>query len=232
MMTMMTMMMMMMMMMVVMMMKSDAQTAASVEVLPVSAVCGKEVVLTSDLQGGQIEAISHVNWNHNNERLLKKNKTTCDHGRCDLQKDGSLRFNHVQAEDAGNYSVEAFDKGGYCLLKKRFLLTVEDVSSSSSSSSGSSSSSSSSSLLSSVSVCSLLMFLLLIFITVFILRRRRSQRMRTAGPTEENVYMTMHSHHGNNKKEEECDYVPCDPAVSKETPITQQPSVDAEDIYV
>ena len=93
--------------------------------LPVSAVRGEEVMLPSCLQRGEIEAISDVKWIHNNQRLMNKNKTTCDHGRCDLQSDGSLRFNHVQPEDAGNYSVEVFDKGGRCLQKKHFLLTVE-----------------------------------------------------------------------------------------------------------
>ncbi|KAF3697489.1 hypothetical protein EXN66_Car013169 [Channa argus] len=78
---------------------------------------------------------------------LKRNLTTCDHRRCELLRDGSLRFSKVQTEDSGIYSLEVFYKNGTIRMKKDFQLRVE-------------------------------------------------------GPTEENVYLSMHGPHGNMRKDE------------------------------
>lgn len=56
---------------------------------------------------------------------LKKNMSSCHHSRCELLKNGSLRFSRVQAEDSGNYSLEVFDEDGQLLSKSDFLLIVK-----------------------------------------------------------------------------------------------------------
>ncbi|KAL7390325.1 hypothetical protein ABVT39_018875 [Epinephelus coioides] len=204
--------------MMTMMMKSDA---ASAEI--VTARSGGAVLLTPPLQTQRNR--HDVRWTH--PRLvmsLKNNVTKCHHGRCELLSDGSLSFSRVQSDDSGSYSLEVFDQDGTRLLRKDFLLTVEDPSSSSSG------------VVVSVLVCCFLL-LLLLFIIIFILRRRRtSQRTNPTGPLEENVYVTMHGHHGNKGKaieeKQESHYVPCHPVVSMETPITEQMSEDVEDVYV
>ncbi|XP_049447898.1 uncharacterized protein LOC125898208 [Epinephelus fuscoguttatus] len=208
--------------MMTMMMKSDA---ASAEI--VTARSGGAVLLTPPLQTPRNR--QDVRWTH--PRLvmsLKKNVTTCHHGRCELLSDGSLSFSRVQSDDSGSYSLEVFDQDGTRLLKKDFLLTVEDPSSSSSSSS--------SSVVVSVLVCCFLLLLLLFIIFFILRRRRRSQGTNPTGPLEENVYVTMHGHHGNKGKaieeKQESHYVPCHPVVSMETPITEQMSEDVEDVYV
>ncbi|XP_037646869.1 uncharacterized protein LOC119500911 isoform X2 [Sebastes umbrosus] len=200
-----------------MMMKSDA---ASAEII--TAHSGEAVLLKSDLPG--LKPRQDVRWTHFHLVMSLENKvTTCHHGRCELLSDGSLRFSRVQIADAGNYSLEMFDENGRRLIKRDFLLRVEGDSSSSGS------------MVVSTLVCCFLVFLLLLFITTFILKRRRSsQRISTTGQVEENVYVAMHSHHGNQRKDEEkqeSHYVPCYP-VARETPITEQMAVAVEDIYV
>ncbi|XP_074514418.1 uncharacterized protein LOC141782225 isoform X2 [Sebastes fasciatus] len=202
-----------------MMMKSDAASAKII-----TAHSGEAVLLTSDLP--ELKPRQDARWTHLHLVMSRENKVkTCHHGRCELLSDGSLRFSRVQTADAGNYSLEVFDENGKRLIKRDFLLRVE----------GDSSSSSSGSMVVSTLVCCFLVFLLLLFITTFILkRRRRSQRISTTGQVEENVYVAMHSHHGNQRKDEEkqeSHYVPCYP-VARETPITEQMAVAVEDIYV
>ncbi|XP_041808742.1 uncharacterized protein LOC121617611 isoform X2 [Chelmon rostratus] len=197
------------------MMKSEIITAHS----------GEAVLLNADLQEVGVRHRPDVRWTHPHLVMsLKSNVTTCHHGRCELLKNGSLRFGRVAVADSGNYSLQVFDEDGTRLKTRDFLLIVEAESSSSS------------------VVLSVLMGvipLLLFFIIIFIIMRRRNQRMRkTTGQLQENVYVVMHSNPGNKSKdeeeerEEECHYVPCDPVVSMEAPITQQMSVAGEDIYV
>ncbi|XP_074514421.1 uncharacterized protein LOC141782225 isoform X3 [Sebastes fasciatus] len=200
-----------------MMMKSDAASAKII-----TAHSGEAVLLTSDLP--ELKPRQDARWTHLHLVMSRENKVkTCHHGRCELLSDGSLRFSRVQTADAGNYSLEVFDENGKRLIKRDFLLRVEGDSSSSGS------------MVVSTLVCCFLVFLLLLFITTFILkRRRRSQRISTTGQVEENVYVAMHSHHGNQRKDEEkqeSHYVPCYP-VARETPITEQMAVAVEDIYV
>ncbi|XP_039633698.1 uncharacterized protein LOC120544162 isoform X2 [Perca fluviatilis] len=197
-------------MMMMMMMKIDET---------VRALSGEGVLLSSQLRGG-LGGGQDVRWTHPRLLLsLKNNVTACHHGRCSLQRDGSLRFSRVTPADAGNYSLEVFAADGTRLLHRHFLLTV-----------GGSADNISSSVLVPVLICCFLF--LLFFIIFFILRRRRSQSTRSTGRLEENVYVEMKSHHDNKTKDEEkSQYVPCHPVVSMETPITEPRSVD-EDIYV
>ncbi|KAK9537072.1 hypothetical protein VZT92_006808 [Zoarces viviparus] len=203
-----------------MMMMSEGRLflSYSVSTVTITAHSGGAVLLSSNLQ--VLRSRQDIRWTNTHLVMsLRTNVTTCHHGRCELLSDGSLRFNHVQTEDAGSYSLEVFDEDGKLLMKKHFLLRVEDTSSST---------------VVSVLVCCLLLLLLLFFIILFFLRRRRNQRMRTSGLLEENVYVVMHSHHGNKKKDgdeekQESNYVSCNPVVSMETPMPEQMD---EDIYV
>lgn len=75
---------------------------------------------------GSIQHSWDVRWTHLHLVLsLKKNMTTCHHGRCELLSNGSLRFSRVQTEDSGNYSVEVFHENGTRLMRTHFLLRVE-----------------------------------------------------------------------------------------------------------
>lgn len=56
---------------------------------------------------------------------LKRNMTTCEHGRCELLTDGSLNFSRVQAEDSGTYTLEVFYKNGTVRKKTDYKLRVE-----------------------------------------------------------------------------------------------------------
>ncbi|XP_071362447.1 uncharacterized protein [Trachinotus anak] len=215
----------MMMMMMMMMMKSEA---ASAEIVTVSAQSGETVLLFPDQLREMMQHRWDVRWTHPPHLVLslKTNVTTCPHGRCELLSNGSLKFSRVQTEDSGNYSLQVFDQSGKRQVWTDFLLGVAE-----------SPHTDNKWLL---ICCPLLVFLLLLFIILFILRMRRIQRTRTTGPMEENVYVWMHGHHGNKRKEEEEKqaggeepvYVPCHPAVSMETPITPEMSVEPEDIYV
>ncbi|XP_031734945.1 uncharacterized protein LOC116400960 isoform X2 [Anarrhichthys ocellatus] len=209
-----------------MMMMSEGRLflSYSVSTVTITAQSGGAVLLSSDLQ--VLKSRQDIRWTNTHLVMsLRTNVTMCHHGRCELLSDGSLRFNRVQTEDAGSYSLEVFDEDGKLLMKKHFLLSVEVCLSADTSSST----------VASVLVCCLLLLLLLFFIILFFLRRRRNQRMRTPGPLEENVYVVMHSHHGNKKKDgddeekQESNYVSCNPAVSMETPMPEQMD---EDIYV
>ncbi|XP_054482284.1 uncharacterized protein LOC129113835 isoform X2 [Anoplopoma fimbria] len=209
----------------ILMMKMNSVSAETV-----TAHSGGAVLLSSHLQ--VLKSRQDVRWTHPHLVMsLRSNVTTCHHGRCQLLSDGSLRFNGVQTADAGRYGLEVFDEDGKLLVKKHFLLRVEE-----SEATHTRNLDSSSSMVASVLVCCFLLLLLLLFIILFFLKRRRSQRTRTAGPLEENVYVVMQRHHGNKSKNEEeekqeSNYVSCNPVVSMETPITEQMSVD-EDIYV
>ncbi|XP_068565428.1 uncharacterized protein [Cebidichthys violaceus] len=203
-----------------MMMMSEGRPflSYSVSTVTITAHSGGAILLSSDLQ--VLRSGQDVRWTNTHLVMsLKTNVTTCHHGRCELLSDGSLRFNRVQTEDAGSYSLEVFEEEGKLLMKKHFVLRVEDTSSS---------------MVVSVLVGCLLL-LLLLFIILFFLRRRRNQRMRTSDPLEEHVYVVMHSHHGNKKKDgddeekQESNYVSCNPVVSMETPMPEQTD---EDIYV
>ncbi|XP_041808743.1 uncharacterized protein LOC121617611 isoform X3 [Chelmon rostratus] len=161
------------------MMKSEIITAHS----------GEAVLLNADLQEVGVRHRPDVRWTHPHLVMsLKSNVTTCHHGRCELLKNGSLRFGRVAVADSGNYSLQVFDEDGTRLKTRDFLLIVEESSSSS-------------------VVLSVLMGvipLLLFFIIIFIIMRRRNQRMRkTTGQLQENVYVVMHSNPGNKSKDEE-----------------------------
>ncbi|KAM9846609.1 uncharacterized protein ACBR49_009913 isoform 1-T1 [Aulostomus maculatus] len=208
-----------------MMMRNDASTA---EHIPVLVHSGEATKLTSGLQEAGMEGKHDIRWTHRHLVLsLKKNLTTCHHRRCELQSDGSLKFSKVQSADAGNYSLEVFDNDGRRLLRRDFLLQLDGDSESSGNGS-------SSSLLSLLRCSPLLLFLMII--AFLILWNRRGQRKRTPGLMEDNVYVVMHGHLGNKRKEdkeekqerdEDSIYVTCHPAGSREP---QPLSVDREDV--
>ncbi|KAK5858100.1 hypothetical protein PBY51_002269 [Eleginops maclovinus] len=176
----------------------------------IRAHSGGAVVLNPFLQ---LQLKQDVRWTHPHLVVsLKNNVTACHHGRCELRPDGSLSFSHIQTADSGNYSLEVFEEDGRRVLRRDFQLLVDDLSSSS-----------------ALVTVLILLLLLLFFIILFIINRKRKLRIRHSGPLEENLYVEMHSHRGN-KREEECHYVPCNPAVSVETPIPAQSS--EEDVYM
>ncbi|CAB1421743.1 unnamed protein product [Pleuronectes platessa] len=203
--------------MMMMMMKSEVAS----ENITVSAQSGDPVLLSSDQLKTRTEDRWDFRWTHLHLMLsLKNNVTTCPHGRCKLLSDGSLSFTTVQPEDAGNYSLEVFDRKGTRRRRTHFLLRVEVKSSHN---------------MWLWICCPLLVLLPLVFIILFVLRKR-NQRTTTRNK-EENVYMPMHSYHGNTRtfgkqeEGEESPYVPCHPAGSMKTLISQQNSPDAEDVY-
>ncbi|XP_034088108.1 uncharacterized protein LOC117556723 [Gymnodraco acuticeps] len=172
----------------------------------IRAHSGGAVLLTSD---HQLQLKQDVRWTHPDLLVsLKNNVTACPHGRCQLLHDGSLRFSRVQPGDSGNYSLQVYEEDGTRVLRRDFLLLVEGESSQLDLSSRSV----------LVTVLILLFLLLFIIIILFVLNRKRKQRIRRSGPLEDNLYVEMHSHRGNKREEDECHYVPCNPAVSVETP--------------
>ncbi|XP_033996370.1 uncharacterized protein LOC117490697 isoform X2 [Trematomus bernacchii] len=185
----------------------------------IKAHSGGAVLLTSDLQ---LQLKQDVRWTHPDLLVsLKNNVTACHHGRCQLLRDGSLRFRRVQPGDSGNYSLQVYEEDGTRVLRRDFLLLVES----------SQSDLSSRSVLVTVFILLFLLFLVLcIIIILFVLNRKRKQRIRLSGPLEDNLYVEMHSHRGNKREEDECHYVPCNPAVSVETPIPAQSS--EENVYM
>ncbi|XP_055370692.1 uncharacterized protein LOC114869118 isoform X2 [Betta splendens] len=205
-----------------MVMKSKA---AFTKIITVSSHSDGSVLLPAE-GGGRLEHGWDVRWTHPHLVLsLKNNMTTCHHGRCELLSDGSLRFNRVQIKDSGTYRLEVFYENGTQQMRKDFLLHVEAAGDSSSTV--------------AVSISCLLLFLLLLSFIIFILRRRGIRHTDTSGQTEENVYVKMLSHCGKEgeddvekkqEKEEDPVYVSCNPALSMETPITQQTVED--DVYV
>ncbi|XP_058483916.1 uncharacterized protein LOC131458716 isoform X2 [Solea solea] len=200
-----------------MMMKTAPQTVT------VEARSGDAVLLPSEGQSWTRENVGDIRWTHRHLVLsLKNNRTTCEqHRRCELLSNGSLRFSHVHAEDAGNYSLQVFDPHGTRLVQIHFLLRVEEVKSKNPGEGQTN-------VLLPISCLSLLL-LFFIIIIIFIVRKRT--RRTTAEPKEEDVYMPMFGNHSNKRKqlvkEEESLYVPCYPLVSMETPQTK-----AEDVYV
>lgn len=122
---------------------------ANAENKTVSASCGETVELPSGLQTEEMALRwDDIRWFHHQlgnrticpsrdcEQLrrtrreirllsLKKNVTTCVHGRCMLLNNGSLRFSIVQAEDSGKYTLEVFYENGTARTKKDFELQVE-----------------------------------------------------------------------------------------------------------
>ncbi|XP_058483915.1 uncharacterized protein LOC131458716 isoform X1 [Solea solea] len=202
-----------------MMMKSKAAP----QTVTVEARSGDAVLLPSEGQSWTRENVGDIRWTHRHLVLsLKNNRTTCEqHRRCELLSNGSLRFSHVHAEDAGNYSLQVFDPHGTRLVQIHFLLRVEEVKSKNPGEGQTN-------VLLPISCLSLLL-LFFIIIIIFIVRKRT--RRTTAEPKEEDVYMPMFGNHSNKRKqlvkEEESLYVPCYPLVSMETPQTK-----AEDVYV
>ncbi|XP_026166089.1 uncharacterized protein LOC113132319 isoform X2 [Mastacembelus armatus] len=161
---------------------------AKTKIIIVSALSGETLLLhpQSDLPSLGLEHRWDVRWTHPHLVLsTKNNQTRCDHGRCELLSNGSLRFSPVQIEDSGNYSLEVFDEEGKRLLKKDFLLQVEDDGQTDHV---------------ALLICCFLLMCLLLFFSIFILRRRRIQRTSAAGPSGENVYVMMHGHRGNKKR--------------------------------
>ncbi|XP_027129586.1 uncharacterized protein LOC113744387 isoform X2 [Larimichthys crocea] len=201
----------------------------------INAQSGEAVLMTPDWQGsdhkldfrrtsqlGPPKLDYRWTYPHLGLMSLKKNMSSCHHSRCELLKNGSLRFSRVQAEDSGNYSLEVFDEDGQLLSKSDFLLIVKGSSSSPGSTVA---------LVVSVLLCCFI----LVFIFIFIKMRRSQNTSATTVQLQENIYVEMH---GDGKKEkqeeeeeeEESHYVLCNTVVSLETPITL--SADAEDIYV
>ncbi|XP_040908216.1 uncharacterized protein LOC121191174 isoform X2 [Toxotes jaculatrix] len=201
-------------MMMMMVMKSEA---ASGEIITVSARSGETALLPPDQQRGRMEHRWDVRWTHLHLMLsLTSNMTTGHHGRCELLSDGSLRFSPVHTQDSGKYTMQVFDQSGKRVMKREFLLRVEE-----------SRHTDNTPLISCLLLLPLLPFIIILFILRRRRRRRRIQRTTAAGPgaMEESVYVSMHGHHGNEAK------VSCHPAVSMETSITQQ-MPEEEDIYV
>ncbi|XP_033936131.1 uncharacterized protein [Pseudochaenichthys georgianus] len=181
----------------------------------IRAHSGGAVLLTSD---HQLQLKQDVRWTHPDLLVsLKNHVTACSHGRCQLLHDGSLRFSRVQPADSGNYSLQVYEEDGTRVLRRDFLLLVEDLSSRSV-------------LVRVLILLFLLLLLLFIIIILFVLNRKRKQRIRRSGPLEDNLYVEMHSHHGNKREEDECHYVPCNPAVCVETPIPAQSSEENVDM--
>lgn len=92
----------------------------------ISVQSGDAIVLRSNLTEADLQLIKDLRWTHLYLVVsLKSNVTVCPHGRCELLTDGSLRFNCVNAEDAGSYHLQAFDKYGTRVMTKDFLLQVD-----------------------------------------------------------------------------------------------------------
>ncbi|XP_027129587.1 uncharacterized protein LOC113744387 isoform X3 [Larimichthys crocea] len=104
----------------------------------INAQSGEAVLMTPDWQGsdhkldfrrtsqlGPPKLDYRWTYPHLGLMSLKKNMSSCHHSRCELLKNGSLRFSRVQAEDSGNYSLEVFDEDGQLLSKSDFLLIVK-----------------------------------------------------------------------------------------------------------
>lgn len=98
--------------------------AASADII--SARSGEAVLLSSNLTEAGLRHVQDVRWTHIHLLMsLKNNETTCDHGRCQLLPDGSLRFSRVQTEDSGSYRLQVFEEGGNRVKTKDFLLRVD-----------------------------------------------------------------------------------------------------------
>ncbi|XP_023818614.1 uncharacterized protein LOC105355665 isoform X2 [Oryzias latipes] len=177
--------------------------ATSVKLIKVTVTSGKSLVLSPDHLEGVKEGWD-FRWTHSH--LVLNNRTTeCPHGRCELLKNGSVRFSQVLLEDSGNYTLEVFDDKGIRKNRTRFLVQV-DVSSGS-----------------RIERPAMLLWLLLLFplisIIFFILRRMKKKNMKkmTTGQKENNVYVEMKSCNGHKEKQrEESVYVTCHPAVKQE----------------
>lgn len=87
---------------------------------------GEAVLLDPNLTG-PVNNKWDFRWTQLPSQLLtpKNNNRTCGGGRCELLRNGSLRFSRVQTADAGNYSLQVFDEGGKRKMDKVILLRVE-----------------------------------------------------------------------------------------------------------
>ncbi|XP_047463606.1 uncharacterized protein LOC125021537 [Mugil cephalus] len=199
-----------------MMMLSDASDPRHV----VRVLSGDDVLLDSSLM---LEETGDVRWTHA-QLLVKNNMIRCEI-HCELMADGSLRLRRVQRKDSGNYTMEAFRKDGKLIMRRYFLLQVDDPGS-------------------AFSYVFPLLLLSIFFVVLFVLWRRRTQRTQrtqrtmTSGPKEENLYVVMNAgkkpkvqeedeeedkKEDKKEKEEESAYVPCSSTISVEP---------EEDIYV
>ncbi|XP_068187328.1 uncharacterized protein si:ch211-274k16.2 [Antennarius striatus] len=206
-----------------MMMKSDGQ-GASVET--VTAHVGDAVLLSSDLQEVELGVITDIRWTHPHLLIsLLSDDRKCHHGRCELLRNGSLRFSRVQTADSGNYKLQVFDASGMRVKVKQYQLEVDDVNNNNNGSNARINAA-------VVPVSIVFVPVLLLFVILFVVMKR-SQRMRT-GQVQENMYEVMHNLHGNKRKEEkvereeESHYVPCHPAVSMATRTTTRMSAGVE----
>ncbi|KAK2852069.1 hypothetical protein Q5P01_008345 [Channa striata] len=198
----------------VMMVQVELKKTSSAEITSLSVRSSGAVVLPSGLH---VEETEHkwddVRWSHRPQLSpekngttqswdhrqfilvvsLKRNMTTCEHRRCELLSNGSLRFSRVQTEDSGIYSLEVFYENGTMRIKTDVRLTVEenptDVQSDNT----------------SVFIYCLPIFflLLLFFIILFVLRWRRNGEKKISGPSEENVYVSMRGRRGNTRNDED-----------------------------
>ncbi|KAK1875187.1 Translation initiation factor eIF-2B subunit gamma [Dissostichus eleginoides] len=136
----------------------------------IRAHSGGAVLLTSDLQ---LQLKQDVRWTHPDLLVsLKNNVTACPHGRCQLLRDGSLRFSRVQPGTQGTTACRCVRGGREAGAEEGLLLLV-------------------------------------------------CWRTTVCGDAQSR---------GNKREEDECHYVPCDPAVSVETPIPAQSS--EENVYM
>lgn len=91
----------------------------------ITARSGEAVLLSLDPQETNFEAGQDFRWTHPHLVVSSKNNYTCHHKRCELLRNGSLRFSRVQPADSGRYSLQVFNKTGYLQSTKVFLLRVE-----------------------------------------------------------------------------------------------------------
>lgn len=82
------------------------------------------MLLHPSLQSEGVGTRGDFRWTH--PHLLLNNRTTkCHHGRCELLRNGSLRFSQVQPQDSGTYTLEVYDESGVMKEKKVFQLQVK-----------------------------------------------------------------------------------------------------------
>lgn len=82
------------------------------------------MLLQPSLQSEGMGTRGDFRWTQ--DRLLVHNKTTkCHHGRCEVLRNGSLRFSQVQPQDSGTYTLKVYDESGVLKEKKVFQLQVK-----------------------------------------------------------------------------------------------------------
>lgn len=99
--------------------------AASAQIITVSENSAGTIPQHPDLEmRGIMEHRWDVRWTHPRLVLSLKRNMSCN-GRCELQRDGSLRFSRAQVEDSGNYILEVFYENGTQLMRREFVFRVK-----------------------------------------------------------------------------------------------------------